>query len=158
MKDKMGKSKNKKRKGTPQPYRGHKSYINFLGRFVGVFEDIINKQLTAETEIKKRFPNSANYFNNNIRRHVGHSTSDKMDKVLNRKGITLAYNGSNCLLYELCRHIRNSYCHMLLEVDGDILKVHDKSKGKITSRGYLLKETFLDFVKSMVNEYENSFK
>ena len=40
------KKEKKQRKGeTPKPYRGHQSYVNYLGRFVGVFEDVINKAI-----------------------------------------------------------------------------------------------------------------
>ena len=154
----MEKNKSKKQKDSSKAYRGHLSYVSYLGKYVGVFEDSINKQLTAEVELKKKYPNSACYFRNNIKRLVGHSTSEKLEKTLKGRKITLAYNGSNCLMYELCRHIRNSYCHMLLEIDGDKLKIVDKSRGKLTSSGYLLKDILVDFIKMIVNEYENSFK
>ncbi len=154
----MEKEKNQENSNSHRPYRGHQSYINYLGRYVGVFEDVINKKLTSVVGFKKCFPESVHSFDKEIKKHVGHSTSEKMEKTLKRTGITLAFNGSNCLLYELCRHIRNSYCHLLLEIDGDKLKVIDKSRGKITSTGYLPKKVLIDFVKSIVNEYENSFK
>ena len=55
---------------------------------------------------------------------------------------------------------RNSYCHLLLEIDEDEdkLRVIDKSRGKTTSKGTLSKKALVDFVKTIVNEYENLFK
>ena len=47
---------------------------------------------------------------------------------------------------------------MLLEVDGDTLKVIDKSRGKLTSDGWLPKKNLLVFIKLIVEEYEESFK
>lgn len=156
----MKKEKKQRRGETPKPYRGHQSYVNYLGRFVGVFEDVINKQRTSEREFKKLFPSSYRLFKSEIKNHVGHSTSGTLDEVLKREMVSLAYNGSNCLIYELCRHIRNSYCHLLWEIDEDEdkLRVIDKSRGKTTSKGSLSKKALVDFVKTIVNEYENLFK
>ena len=140
---------------TPQLYKGHKSYINYLGRFVAVFEDVINKQMTSEQQFKNEFPQSFLTFQNRIKKNVGHATRDNLSKVLNRKNITLAYNGNNCLVYELCRHIRNSFCHLMLEVDGNKMKIIDKYRNKLSSDGWIDKDTFLSFIKSVVNEYEN---
>ena len=143
----------------PQAYKGHIQYVNNLGRFVGAFEDVINKRITSEKKFKEKFPQTYLIYYKEIKKYVGHSTIDTIPSVLQRRmGVTLVYNGSNCLVYELCRHIRNSFCHMLLEVDGNVICVIDKSKGnRFSSKGTLTKKTFLNFVKSLVQEYESSF-
>ena len=139
-------------------YKGHKPYITYLGKFVAIFEEVVNKQLTAERDFKIKYPHSYQIFDKQIRKNVGHATIDTIPKKLTRVNITLVYNGSNCLIYELCRHIRNSFCHMLLEIDSidsNTIKIIDKSRNKISSNGSIDKSVFLSFIKTIVEEYEN---
>ena len=134
-------------------YKGHKAYINYLGKYVAIFEEIIKNQITSDNAIKRQFPDSYKIYNAKIKKHVGHATIRKINTVLHRNGITLAYNGSNCLIYELCRHIRNSFCHQLLEVSGDKLYVYDKH-----NRNFSSNKTLIEFIKSIVKEYENQYQ
>ena len=130
-----------------------------MGKFVAAFEDAINKQLTAEMNLKNHFPQSYGIFRSEIKKYVGHSTIDDISKTLGKREVTLAYNGGNCLVYELCRHLRNSFCHLLLEISEDMVIVRDKSRGsKLSSDGCLNKDTLIRFIKSVITEYEESFQ
>lgn len=137
-------------------YKGHKQYINSLGRFCAVFEIAIRNRITGDKQFALAYPQSYAVFKT-FKQSLGHAKASEIDNVLStRRNVTLAYCGNNSLVYELCRHVRNSVCHMLLKVEDDNLYIYDKSFGKTTCKGYIQKKKVLSFINSIVREYEQS--
>lgn len=135
-------------------YNGHKSYITDLGKFCAIFELEIKNRITGDQQFALTYPETYTKFKA-FKNNLGHAKTNDINDVINRrKGITLAYSGSNSLAYELCRHIRNSVCHMLPSVERDKILINDKYRGRISCKGSINKRLFLDFIRSLIREYE----
>ncbi len=137
-------------------YNGHQSYLIILAKFVAIFELCISKRIVREKDFIIKFPNSYDVFKKDIKKKVGFASLNKQEVVLGRKGVSLAYNKTSCLVYDLCRHIRNSFCHMLIQIDEQTnnIYIYDQYRGMSTSKGWLLKKDFLNFIKTLISAYE----
>ena len=150
-------SQNKTANMKEKPYKGHGSYLTEVAKFCAIYELEINRRTIREKEFSIAFPRCFSRFKQTIKKHIATASSEEIPKVLTKKHITLAFNVSSCQIYDLCRHIRNSFSHMLLEIDtNDRILIIDKYHLKQTSSGSLNKSEFLEFIRCLIVDYETS--
>ena len=71
---------------------------------------------------------------------------------------TLFFTKSKTQVLDFCRHLRNAFCHALLEKNQPqkgFLSIKDKSYGKYTCIGYLEYEIVKRFMLELIKSYES---
>lgn len=143
----------KPRKNNNDKYNGLKSDLNLLAKFVYLYESKI-KRYSTEKEFKTNFPNAFYVYKYELDKRIRPATKKDIQSLSPNDTITLYITSGRYKVYDLCRHLRNSFSHALLEKEGKELKIIDKSGSCNTSIGYLQYKFIVDFLKEIIAVYE----
>ena len=140
-----------------KPYCGLEDALEVFAKFVIVYEEKIAK-LRNYTDFKVEFPRTSKIFDNKIHHCVKYVKCCDMKNIKTYAKYTLFFAKKNYQVADLCRHLRNSFAHALIETDGMKLFITDvNNKKQTSSSGYLDKSLIISFLTELINEYEESF-
>lgn len=141
------------------PYNGLKSDYNALAKFVYIYEKEI-KNLNSESQFSQKYPQAFNVFKHHLKGSIKYATQEDLNQeVEDSKKYTLYFTKHKFQVWDLCRHLRNSISHAIIE-KGEMEKrkkiiiILDKYRGKVTSKGYLDYSSIKEFVIEMIKKYE----
>lgn len=140
-------------------YNGLQNKMSFFAKFCFIYEHDI-KEMMTNGDFKSRFGAAFELYEHDIKCHARHTKEEEFDIVANYAQFTLFFTQGRSHVLDFCRHLRNSFCHGILKKDDKKLIINDKKnkKGKEqkTSKGYIEYKTVEQFVKEIVNMYENN--
>lgn len=141
------------------PYNGLKSDYNTLAKFVYIYEKEI-KNLNTESQFSQKYSQAFYVFKHHLKGSIKYATLEELSQdVANSKKYTLYYTKHKFQVWDLCRHLRNSISHAIIE-KGEMEKrkkiiiILDKYRGKVTSKGYLDYSSIKEFIVEMIKKYE----
>lgn len=150
---------NQSEKKSSIPYNGLKSDYNTLAKFVYIYEKEI-KGLNSESQFSQKYSQAFCVFKNKLKENIKNATQEELiQEVEESKKHTLYFTKYKFQVWDLCRHLRNSISHAIIE-KGEIekrkkiIKIPDKYRGKFTSKGYLDYSSIKEFIVKLENEYE----
>ena len=135
-------------------YNGLNDDLNSLAKFVYIYADEI-QSLKKEKEFGSKYPNAYKVFKNKLQRNMKFATCKEIANLKEEKKHTLFFTGSKAQTIELCRHLRNSFSHGLLNNQSSQLMIFDKDKGSYTSKGYLNCNDVKEFIEGIIKDYES---
>ena len=92
---------------------------------------------------------------NKLKNHIKYARRKEILNLIDRERYTLHMTKQKFLIWDLCRHIRNSFAHALIFIDKDKLMITDKHCGRLTTSGYLNYKHVKEFIVMIINEHEN---
>lgn len=140
-------------------YNGVYNDLKLFAQFVYIYENKI-KYFNRESDFKV-FSKNAFYEFKIIRKSIKYLKIDEISKQYNSTQKTLFFTKSKTKVLDFCRHLRNAFCHALLEKNqpkNGFLTIEDKRYGKYSCIGYLEYELVKRFMLELINRYESDFK
>ena len=142
-------------------YNGLVKDMNSFAKFIYIYESQI-KALNSFDDFSHHFSEASNIFIHSIRHYIRYASIDdlnnKKEKVLVEKGKqTLFFTKSKVQVIDFCRHLRNSFCHALLNKDANALSVPDCKGKTVTSKGHIEYSLIKKFIAALVHEYESKY-
>ena len=134
-------------------YNGLESDLRNFAKIIFIYESKI-KFYSTEIDFETDFPNAFKLYKNNLQGFIKYATKNDIPNLLPCKTKTLYFTKTKNQAIDLCRHLRDSFSHALLKRNGSHLMITNKSKGTISSTGYLQHKSIMDFLKVMITEYE----
>lgn len=136
-------------------YNGLKSNLNNYAKFIFIYETEI-KNISNLSKFIEYFNASYNiFFELKLKNQIKYVKKKEIDDLNGNDNYTLFFTKQKFQIWDLCRHFRNSFVHGSLSLDGDKLIIKDKNHGKLTSDGYLSSKSLKEFIKKVIEEYEN---
>lgn len=140
-------------------YNGLENDLALFAKFVFIYESIIghNPKLS---ELGNIIGCAINCFDSKIKKYVQRSDIKSIEQSLDftscSSNKTLLLTCSSSLFVDVCRHLRNSFCHSLLTKEGDVIYIRDfyNSKRIYSSNGYLPYNDLKEFVTILIENYE----
>lgn len=140
-------------------YNGLESDYKTFAKFVYIFETQI-RLYNSLSEFSIKFHRTADYFYRSVQKYILYTSIDKINGIgeLVKKGKqTLFFTKSKYQLYDFCRHLRNSFCHALIQRNETVLSVPDmKGKKILTSKGSIEYPIAVEFFRTLIAEYESN--
>lgn len=140
-------------------YNGISNDLKTYAQFVYIYENRI-KNFNRESDFIEFSENAFNEFKN-IRKSIKYLKIDEILKQNNFAQYTLFFTKSKTQVLDFCRHLRNAFCHTLLEKNQPkkgFLTIEDKRYGKYSCIGYLEYELVKRFMLELIKRYESDFK
>lgn len=140
-----------------KPYCGLKDVLGEFAKFVIIYEEEIVK-LRKYSAFKEKFPRASKIFEKEIHYNVKYAKCCDIGNIKVHAKYTLFFAKNNYQVADLCRHLRNSFAHALMEIDDEKLFIKDvNNKKQTTSSGYLDKSLLISFLTELIKEYEEYF-
>ena len=137
-------------------YNGLKGDLNSLAKFVFIYEQEIKTLTGGAASFAALSSNGSNLFRIKLQHLMKYATIDEIKTGITFAKRTLFFTKSSTQIFDFCRHLRNSFSHGLIKKEGRNLYITDK-KGKsvITSTGYLEHSLVIEFISTVINDYEH---
>lgn len=141
-------------------YNGLENDLVLFAKFVLIYESIMgsNPKLSKLGEI---IGHAINCFDLKIKKYVQRTDIKNIEQGIDftscTSNKTLFLTCYSSLFVDVCRHLRNSFCHSLLTKNKDIIFIRDfyKHKRMYSSNGYLPYNDLKEFISILIEDYEH---
>ena len=138
-------------------YNGLKDDLNSLAKFVYIYETEIKNMPGGLKDFSHRHIEAYNIFmKKKLNRKMKYATTKEIVSLTGSEKFTFHMTKHRFQIWDLCRHLRNSFAHGLLSISENHIEIADKHLGRITAVGYLDYASVKEFVIGIINEYENN--
>ena len=136
-------------------YNGLKNDLNSFAKFIFIYETEI-KYISGLPEFSYKFAKSYNTFLKNKKKlKIKYATIKEIKDLTDNQKYTFYMTKHKFQIWDLCRHIRNSFSHAKLLINQTDFIIKDMKNKDITAIGTLNYKLIKEFIIEIINEYEN---
>ena len=137
-------------------YNGVYNDLKLFAQFVYIYENKI-KYFNRESDFTE-FSENAFYEFKKIRNKIKYSKKGDILKQKDSSKYTLFFTKSNTQVLDFCRHLRNAFCHALIEKQSKFIYIKDINRGGYSCCGFLEYKPIKQFMIELKMRYESDFK
>lgn len=135
-------------------YNGLQSDMNTFAKFVYIYEKQIKLQSKADDI--NIISQQAGYLFKTMQKKMKYLTKKEIKEQRFSACYTLYFTKYKVQWVDYCRHLRNSFVHGNLKINGNELYIADKNRNNATCTGYLEYGLVKKFVVQIINGYEQN--
>ena len=131
--------------------------LNCLAKFVYIYETSIKNMEGGLKTFSRKYGKAYNVFiKNKLNKKIKYATTKEITLLTGKEKYTFHMTKSRYQIWDLCRHLRNSFAHGLLSISEDHIEIADKRLKCFTAIGCLEYDSLKEFIVEIIKEYESN--
>ena len=137
-------------------YNGLNDDLKSFAQFVYIYETNIKNMQGGLNEFSHKYSRAYNMFvKNKLNKKIKYATTKEIASLKDEKKYPFYMTKQRFQVWDMCRHLRNSFAHANLRVSGNTIVVTDKRLKRLTATGFLDYSSVKEFIVAIIKEYEN---
>lgn len=138
-------------------YNGLKDDLNSLAKFVYIYETKLKNMSGGLDAFSREYSKAYNTFvKNKLSRKIKYATTKEIASLTGNEKYTFYMTKHRFQIWDMCRHLRNSFSHGLLNVSENHVIITDKHLKRLTATGFLDYISVKEFIVEIIKEYESN--